>query len=449
MTASTSLIDAEASTETARTCAALRPPALLGGGRMSGHLNELARDNLRLFQRCAALGGLVRFRVYWYCCHVLTDPELAGELLVTHAASWKKTRALQVARRTFGEGLVTSEGEQRKRQGKLLSSFFTPRAAQSYLPSIDRAIEDELQSWSPGASVDLHRAMIDVSLEIACATLFGKEAQRLKPYIREAAHAVQRWHGHCQALCLPYPHYYPSPANFAYRAKHRALDRAVYELIRQLRRGGAQGYGSLGALLQVRDQDGHGPSDREIRDHVVTLFLAGHDTTASSLAFTLYELTHRPELQERIAAGGAASEVCLEHVIKEALRMYPAVHLVARTALRDVQLGPYLIRRGEEVVLPLYVMQRSPRLFDRPDDFVPERWAEPNASATRYAYLPFSTGPRVCVGQALAQAELRAIIAATLRRFRLIPTGPRAPKLDNRLTLAPAPGSTFVRVSPR
>jgi cytochrome P450 len=181
------------------------------------------------------------------------------------------------------------------------------------------------------------------------------------------------------------------------------------------------------------------------------LFLAGHDTTASSLAFALYELGYRPDLQERIALetrDGRESE-CLEQVLKETLRLYPAVHLVGRTALQDVELGRYLVRKGEEVVLPLYVMQRNPRLFRRPDAFEPERWADRGKHATcpRYAHLPFSTGERVCVGQAVAMVELRNVVAAVLRDFRVEPLGPRAPRLDNRMTLTPAPVSTRVRLT--
>lgn len=121
---------------------------------------------------------------------------------------------------------------------------------------------------------------------------------------------------------------------------------------------------------------------------------------------------------------------------------------MARTALENVNLGNFLIKRGEEVVLPLQVMQRDPRLFWRPSDFVPERWASPSGQPTcqRYAHLPFSTGPRVCIGQAVAMAELRGIVAAVLRHFRLTPLKARAPRLDNRMTLGPAPGLTRVAV---
>ena len=209
----------------------------------------------------------------------------------------------------------------------------------------------------------------------------------------------------------------------------------------------------LGAFLEVRDDDGSAATDREIRDQLVTLFLAGHDTTAASLALALYELSHRPDLQDRIAAelGAGGGSECLENCLKEALRLYPAVHLVARTALEDVTLGSYQILQGEEVVLPLVVMQRKPELFARPDDFEPERWTRPETLATchRYAHLPFSAGPRVCTGQALARAELRAITGAVLTRFRLEPLEPRPPALDCRLTLAPATGATRVRVVPR
>ncbi|HXK20468.1 MAG TPA: cytochrome P450, partial [Polyangiaceae bacterium] len=389
----------------------LRAPELAGGHALKGHLHELAHDNQALFRRCAELGGLVRFRIYWFTCHVLTDPSLASELLITRASSFMKTRGLQIARPTFGNGLLTSEGDTWRRQQRLMRAFFTPKAAEGYGPLIEDCIERRLATWSEGGVVDLHSEMIDVSLEFVCRALFGLDASRLQPLIRDAAAAVQEWHGVCQDLCLPYPHYYPMPANFRYRSRSRALNRAVYALIRDVRASGGDEHGLLGALLRVRDEDGSGISDREIRDQLVTLFLAGHETTAASLALTLYELCHRPDLQARVASesdsGKSEADVpseCLEQVIKETLRLHAPVHLVARTAIEDVRLGPYLVKRREEVVLPVHVLQRSSKLFKRAEEFVPERWADEAKGpiCPRHAFLPFSSGPRVCIGQAIA-----------------------------------------------
>jgi cytochrome P450 len=409
-------------------------------------------DNVALFQRCADLHGIARFRVYWYQCHVVTDPELAGAVLVANASAFKKTRALQVARPTFGNGLVTSEGEEWRRQQRLLRPFLTPRAAAGYSEFMARATKCKLESWLASPLVDLHRDMVDITLEVVCRALFGIDAGKLQPLIQGALDAVQQWHADCKAWCLPYPHYLPTAANIRYRQRTRALDREVYALIRRTRTR-TEDHGMLGAMLDVRDVDGSRLSDEEIRDQLVTLFLAGHDTTASSLAFALYELSYRPDLQARIARESRlereAESECLEQVLKETLRLYPVVHLVARTAVEDVRLGPYLVRRGEEVVLPLYVLQRSPKLFPRPDAFEPERWSdEAGTVCHRYAHLPFSAGPRVCIGQAMATAEMRSVVTDVLRSFRLEPLEPRAPRIANGMTISPARGSTRVRVTP-
>jgi cytochrome P450 len=414
---------------------------------VQGHLRELATDHNAIFKRCAELNGIAQFRVYWYRCNVITDPELAGALLVAEASAFMKTRALQAARPTFGNGLVTAEGEAWRRQQRLLRPFLTPRAAATYANLVVEAVDKKRARWMREPEVDLHAEMVDVSLEVVCRGLFGLDAAKVQTFIREAAEGVQQWHSDCEALCLPFPHYMPTYENFRYRKKTRALDRAVYALIRDTRESGGDGHALLGAMLRIKDEDGTSIHDREIRDQVVTLFLAGHDTTASSLAFALYELGYRPDLQARIAAGDTE---CLEQVLKETLRLYPAVHLIARTALRDVELGPYLVRRGEEVVVPLYVMHRSPRLFPRPDDFEPERWAgsPEQPPCHRHAHLPFSTGPRVCAGQAVANVELRAAVSEVLRHFRLAPLGPRAPRVRSKMTITPAPGSTRVRFAP-
>jgi cytochrome P450 len=303
-----------------------RPPKLPGGTAVQGHLRELGSDNHAVFQRCAALGGLVSFRVYWFTCNVLTDPDLAGALLVTHASSFKKTRGLQIARPTFGNGLATSEGEAWRRQQRMMRAFFTPKAADGYSGLVAECLNSKLESWgSDGSEVNLHDDMIDVSLEIICRALFGLDAARLQPLIRDAAHAVQQWHTVCNAMCLPYPHYLPIPSNYHYRKRTRALDRAVYDLIRDVRGSGGAGQGLLGALLNAKDEAGGVISDEEVRDQIVTLFLAGHDTTAASLAFALYELSYRPDLQQRIAEESRTSEPseCLESVLKERLASVP------------------------------------------------------------------------------------------------------------------------------
>jgi cytochrome P450 len=274
-------------------------------------------DNLALFQRCADLHGIARFRVYWYQCHVVTDPELVGAVLVTNASAFQKTRALQVARPTFGNGLVTSEGEDWRRQQRRLRPFLTPRAAAGYSEFIARAVERKLQGWLVSPVVDMHRDMVDITLEVVCRALFGIDAGDFQPLINDALDAVQQWHADCKAWCLPYPHYLPTAANIRYRRKTWALDRAVYALIRRTRTRSEEDHGLLGAMLRVQDADGTRIRDEEIRDQLVTLFLAGHDTTASSLAFALYELTHRPDLQARIAEESREGEEseCLEQVL--------------------------------------------------------------------------------------------------------------------------------------
>ncbi len=422
-----------------------RSPKLAGGSPIQGHLRDLAESHHALFQRCAELGGIAHFRIYWYTCHVVTDPDLVSSVLIDEASSFHKTRALKAAEPTFGNGLVTSEGETWKRQQRLLRPFFTPRAAAGYEDLMASAIQAKLDTWRSGQTVDLYEEMVDVSLEIVCSALFGIEAGRLQPLIRGAAHAVQRWHRDCEALCLPYPHYWPTAANFRYRRATRSLDRAVYALIREARASSEKDHGLLSAMLRVQDEDGQGIRDAEVRDQIVTLFLAGHDTTASSLAFALYELSHRTDLQSKIVdeLESTGDSPCLTRVLEETLRLYPAVHLVARTAIRDVMLGSYLIREGEEVVIPLAILQRSPKFFRSPDTFDPDRWLDAAKASPRGAHIPFSTGPRVCTGRALAMQELRTILATVLRRFRIDPIGERAPRIDARMTLGPAPGSTM------
>ncbi|MDX2053210.1 MAG: cytochrome P450 [Polyangiaceae bacterium] len=425
-------------------------PTLPVSSWLSGHVRDLSRDKLGLFQRCAEVGGHVRLRLYSVGFHIVTDPELVTQILTVEADAFRKSRALQFSRPTFGNGLVTSEGEAWRQQRRLVSPTMTPKAAASYRGLMESTIAKRLDALQDGDTPELYEEMIEVSLEVACQALFGVGSAMLRPSIRRAATAVQRWHRAVEIRCLPYPHYLPTLANLRSRSANWALDRAVFALIREERKQGRNDRGLLSAMLQARDARGRAlMTDRQIRDQVVTLFLAGHDTTATSMAFALYELSYRPDLQSMIRselAASGASET-LDRSLKETLRLYPAVHMIARMAVRDVMLGRHLVRKGDELLVPLWVFHRDPKVFPDPEAFCPERWGVSGGLNSRArAYLPFSTGPRVCTGQSLAQEELKVVVAAVLRKFQLEAVEPRKIEVQPQLTIVPKPGTTIVRI---
>lgn len=411
-------------------------------GWLSGHAKLLSSNKLDLFRRCAELDGIVRLRLYWVALHIVTAPDLVAEVLVDKADAFEKGRALKLAKVTFGNGLVTSEGETWKRQRRLIAPLLSGRTVAGYAAAMKLAISKKLSTFRSGETRDLHAEMVDVSMAIACETLFGIDARRLQEPVRETAHALQRWHADFERWCLPWPHLLPTTWNARYRLAHRPLERVVQELIAEARQAPGRP-GLIGKLLAARDDEGHPLHERQIRDEIVTMLLAGHDTTATTMAFALYELAHRPDVQETIRLDADAGAT-LDRVIQEVLRLYPAVHMIDRIATRDTTIGGRSIRKGDSLLVSLMAMQRDPRLHASPDQFQPERWQR-DAKA-RHGTCPFSAGPRTCTGQAMAMQELRTVVTEVLRRFRLSPVGPREVRLIPQVTLLPAPGSTVVRL---
>jgi len=237
-----------------------------------------------------------------------------------------------------------------------------------------------------------------------------------------------------------FPEWLPIPANWRIRRATRRLDRIVYGIISERRRRGEDIGDLLSMLLAARDDDGNGMSDEQLRSELVTLLMAGHETTANLLAWTFYLLSRNPEVEERLRAewdlvlGGRAPAVAdlrrmpyTEKVAKESLRLYPPAWGVGRRSLKDLQLGEYWLPAGTNFLLPQWTVHRDARFFAEPERFLPERWTpEMEKALPRFAYFPFGGGPRVCIGAAFAQMEAQILLATIGQKWslRLLPNPP-------------------------
>jgi cytochrome P450 len=225
----------------------------------------------------------------------------------------------------------------------------------------------------------------------------------------------------------------PLPGNLTFLRTADRLDRIVYRIIEQRRRDAAEGNDLLSLLLRIHDEDGTRMTDRQLRDEVMTLFLAGHETTAIALSWTWYLLAEHPEVERKLIAelaevlGGRAPTVAdlprlryAEHVISESLRLYPPAWIISREAIQPVEIGGHRIEKGQLAMVSQWVLHRDPRFWERPDEFVPERWAVEKPTWPRFAYFPFGGGPRICIGAGFAMMEAVLILASIARRFRLV-----------------------------
>jgi cytochrome P450 len=291
-----------------------------------------------------------------------------------------------------------------------------------------------LATWQDGEERDVHKDMTSLTMEIVAKVLFGEEISSDAAQACEAFGLFFQQYDERFGLYL-IPEWLPTPGNLRYRRAIRRLDDIVLRIIRRKRAGNGNGRAPdvLSIILKARDGDGAKMEDRQIRDEMMTLFFTGHETTALALAWTFYLLGQNPDKEQKLQAevdavlqGRApgfqdlARMPYLELVFKESLRLYPPAFGVVREALNDCELAGYPIPKGSTLAMFQWVVHRDPRYFEHPDDFIPERWENDFAKRLpKCAYFPFGAGPRLCIGNTFAQAEVPMILASIVQKFQL------------------------------
>jgi cytochrome P450 len=430
--------------------------------RVSGHLSLVAQNKLAFFERCAALGPVVRLRIYHVPVYVLSDADLIGQVLVEQPRAFAKTVGLQtMAKRLFGRGLLTSEGDLWRRQQRIVRPHFQPRTIQAYLSSIVECADDLVSSWKVGSVRDIHADLARVTLRIACRAIFGDDAWSARAAIVRATEAAQAFFMAWERHYLPFHDLLHLRETLEYRRAVAALDELIYALIARRRRMRAAAPDLLSVLVWHRDEEGGPLPDDLVRDEIITMFLASYETSSAAVAWTLYLVYTHPDVLRNTRAelarypsgaglGPRARELHYLHdVVREALRLYPSVPLIGRKALRPVDLGGHRVPRGAEVLMSPWAVHRSGRYWKDPARFVPERWAaqsDPEAKAVKHAYFPFGGGPRICTGQHLAMQEALLISATVLRRATLRDAVGSPPPLDPAVTMVPRAGTMRMTV---
>ena len=392
-------------------------------------------------------GPLVRTRLPLQL-YFIADPSCIEEILVKKAESFRKDRTSRLLSRVVGNGLLVNEGESWRRQRRLLQPAFHQRQLQSYAELMVGAIERASGQWRDGEVRNVHEDMMGVTLTIVAETLFGADlsadAARMGRVISDLMEEFGRILG-IMARFQP-PAWVPTPANRRLRASTRKVDEVILGVIEARRRSGGDADDLLSLLVRARDEDGGSMTDAQVRDEAVTLFLAGHETTALALTYALYLLANHPDRQARLAEelervlagrrptfGDLESLPYTEAVVLESMRLYPPAWGIAREALTDVEIGGCHFPKGAEFVMSPWVVQRDPRRFDAPEAFRPERWEGDLARRLhRFAYFPFGGGPRVCIGNRFAMMEAKLVLARAVQRFRFEATP------DTRLGLLPS-----------
>jgi cytochrome P450 len=437
-------------------------PFVSGDDRF-GHLGALRHDRFGLFRRINdECGDIGRLRVLNRSLVVVNSPELIHDVLVEKAKSFEKSPALRGALRPLvGEGLFTSEGELWRRQRKLMAPLFTQAQVARYADTMIDCARDAVSSLRAGTTVDMARVTTHIAMRVAGKALLGIETQAEADALGEALTTALHW-ADAQTLSSVYsmqlmtvwliakvaerlprfaaararalvdpliePIRWPGKTNTKISRALDTIEQLVVNMIAERRKSQSPQQDLLQLLLDARDEEGSRMSDKQLRDEIVTLFIAGHETTATALSWALYLLARHPDAYQRakeeaLAIGTrelegrdlAALGYC-SRVFKESMRLYPPIYFFGRQAIEDVRIGDYDLSRDMVVLINPYTLHRRAKIWPDPERFDPSRFERAAEEARhRQAYLPFSAGPRTCIGNFFALMEGPLVLATILR----------------------------------
>jgi cytochrome P450 len=429
-----------------------------GESRPWSTILALRRDPLRYLERIAArYGDIAHLRVGPYRLVYVNHPDLVHEVLVAKDASFIKGRALDQAKEVFGQGLLTSEGDFHKRQRRLIQPAFHRRRVEAYAEAMAADAAAAAARWRDGETLDIAREMMSLTLRIVARSLFSVDVE--EESAREVGSALDGLIAAFSLVAIPFGgllRKIPTPSVRRAEQGRATLDALIYGLIDERRKAGGEDAGEdlLSLLLAARDEDGSLMDAAQVRDEALTLFLAGHETTANALAWSWYLLALHPEAEARFHAEvdavlgdrlPGAQDLpdlpCTRQIFAESMRLYPPAWAVSRRAIEPVTIGGYPVPAGTGVLASQWVAHRDPRFFPDPLAFRPERWTEEfEAGLPKLAYFPFGGGPRLCIGMGFARMEGALLLATIGRRWRMRLVPGQRVEPHPRITLRPKDG---------
>ena len=445
---------------------ALAPP---GPKALIPHLQFFAfrRDPLAFLMNLAReYGDIAHFRIGPQHAYFLNHPDLIKDVLVTRHGYFHKGRALQRAKRLLGEGLLTSEEAHHRRQRRLAQPAFHRQRIAGYAEVMVDHAARFADRWRDGESLDISGEMMRLTLAIVGQTLFDAEVEEDANEVGEALSEMMELFN---MLLLPYSELLeklPLPQSRRFARARARLDAVIYRIINERRRSGADRGDLLSMLLLAEDEEERGDrmSNEQVRDEALTIFLAGHETTANALSWTWYLLAQHPEIESKlhqeidaVLDGGRPPQFedlarlrYTEMVLAEAMRMYPPAWTVGRLAIREFEVGGYVLPAGSLVLLSQYVMHHDARFFPDPARFDPERFTpEAKDARPQFAYFPFGGGPRRCIGEGFAWMEGVLLLATLARRWRMRLVPGHTVEMRPRITLRPGRGGVPVTLESR
>jgi cytochrome P450 len=404
-------------------------------------------------------GDTSGFRVghwdYWFFTH----PDAVREVLVTQDEKFIKGPALRRAKDTLGEGLLTSEGDLHRRQRRLVQPVLHPNRVATYADAMTAYAAETAMAWRDGQEFDLHRQMMRLTLRIVAKTLFDADVAAEVDAIGQAMDVSVGMFARAMSPWGPVLNFLPLPSNFRFRREWGSLMALIDRFVQDRRRSDTGRDDLLSRLLRATDAESNGGamnggamSDRQLRDEAITLFTAGHETTANALTFTFYLLSQHPEVERTlrdelraVLAGRLPTVQDVENlpytrmVLSESMRLYPPAWALGRESVSPCTVSGYSVPAGAVVLLSQWVTHRDPRWWPDPLRFDPLRFSPDNrAERPRWAYFPFGGGSRQCIGESFAWLEAILVLATLAQRWKMTYLGRGEPRLQPLITLRPA-----------
>lgn len=431
------------------------------GDPILGNFRTIKRDGILHFMmnNARTYGDFVRIKVGPLYLYQINDIEAVYDILVGQAAKFEKTELDRaILRQSTGNGLLGIEGETHRRERKFVQPIFHSKRIESYAQIIIDYALKTVDSWRDGQVLDVHEQMAHLTMLIIAKTLYDADLSGKAGGVGEAMHELTEVGNDQFIQGFIIPPWIPVRQNRRWQSAVKRLDSLLLPVIEERRKSGEDHGDLLSMLIQAQDEDsGQRMTDRQLRDEVVTLFTAGHETTSNTLSWTLFLLAKHPEIEAKLLAeltsvlAGRTPTMAdlkalpyLDFVIKESMRLYPpAWALFGRKAIETTTLKGFEIPSYARIFILPYVIHRNPAYFPDPETFRPERWANDfEKTLPRYAYFPFGGGAHVCIGNSFALLEARLILAIIVGRYHLSMAG-ADPEPDALITLRPKDGVTM------
>lgn len=429
------------------------PPSFTIGG----HLEAVAKHPMASLESYfRTFGDVVRLRFLTTTGYLVSHPDGIRQVMQENHRNYSKnSRGVRMLGLVLGQGLLTSDGEFWLRQRRIAQPAFHKQRIQGFLGTMERHTEELITAWQNtrrDVPLDVSKEMMRLTLKIIAECAFGSNVSDDVRVVSDAVNFIiqdvdQRINEITGALVQ-----LPTARNRELEGHLKRLDAIVYRIIAERRQSAERRDDFLGLLLEARDEEtGEGMTDTQLRDEIVTMMLAGHETTANLLTWAFYLLSEHPEalarlekeVDDHLPAGPLAFEnfrntAFLGHVVNETLRLYPPAWIMERFATEDDEIGGYMIPKGSTILLPAWLVHRRPDFWENPNSFDPDRWGRPLTD--KHAFIPFGGGPRLCIGKEFAVLEAKVLLAMIVRRFKLTLAPGHPVVAEPQITLRPKHG---------